>query len=209
VDGPVYLSGPMSSMPAYNFPAFHAAAERIRSRGLEVVSPAEMDEADDVQPGGRPWEEYLRRDLAALLRCKGVAVLPGWRTSKGATLEVHVATWLSMPVVWAETLEPVSETVLEEAQRLIYGDRQASYGHPLDDFTRTGRMWGAILGTDDVAPELVGLCMVAVKVSREVNHPKRDNRVDGPGYFGCVDMIHDERAKRAKAADLYVELAAD
>lgn len=95
-----------------------------------------------------------------------------------------------------DTLEPVDETVLEEAQRLIYGSRNEDYGHPLDDFARTGRIWGAILGIDDVAPELVGLCMAGVKISREVNRPKRDNRVDGPGYFGCVQMIHEERTRR-------------
>jgi hypothetical protein len=192
-----YLSGPMTGLPAFNFPAFHEAARFLRSQGHEVVSPAELDEADDVKPGMRPWAEYLRRDLAALLGCEAVAVLPGWRDSKGASLEVHVASALGMPVLDARTLEPVTETVLEEAQRLIYGDRNADYGHPLDDFTRTGRMWGAILGIPDVEAEKVGLCMVAVKISREVNHAKRDNRVDGPGYFGCVDMIHAERKRRA------------
>lgn len=39
----------------------------------------------------------------------------------------------------------MSETILQEAQRLVHGDRQGSYGHPLDDYTRTGTMWGAIL----------------------------------------------------------------
>lgn len=196
--GPIYLAGPMTGHENYNFPAFHAATRALRSKGFQVVSPAELDEADDVPPGGRSWDEYLRRDLGMLTKCRSVAVLPGWRTSKGASLEVHVATVLGMPVVDAVTLEPIEETVLEEAQRLIYGDRNADYGHPLDDFGRTGRIWGAILGIPDVAPELVGLCMVAVKVSREVNHPKRDNRVDGPGYFGCVQMIHDERARRTR-----------
>lgn len=84
-------------------------------------------------------------------------------------------------------IEP--ETILQEAQRLVHGDRGANYGHPIEDFTRTGRMWGAILGIPDVAPELVGLCMVALKMSREVHKPKRDNRVDLAGYAETVDMI--------------------
>ena len=204
MSGPIYLAGPMSGIPEFNFPAFHTAAARLRNVGFEVVSPAEANGTDTSQP----WDYYMRRDLVHLAGCKMVAVLPGWRNSKGAALEVYVATALGMPVVEADTLEPVTETVLEEAQRLIFGDRQHDYGHPLDDFTRTGRMWGAILGIPDVAPELVGLCMVAVKVSREVNHPKRDNRTDGPGYFGCVDMVHEERARRAAALSTeYVDLA--
>ena len=41
------------------------------------------------------------------------------------------------------------------------------------------------------------LIMNCVKMSREVNHPKRDNRVDGPGYWGTLDMVIDERERRA------------
>ncbi len=90
----------------------------------------------------------------------------------------------------------MTESILEEAQRLTTGDRQSDYGHPIDDFTRTGRMWGAILGIPDVTPEAVAMCMVAVKLSREVNKPKRDNRVDACGYTNCLQMVVDERERR-------------
>lgn len=86
-----YISGPMSNMPEFNFPAFHAAAATLRAEGLDVLNPAELDEADDVPPGGRPWEDYLRRDIRALMDCRGIALLPGWEKSRGACLEAHVA----------------------------------------------------------------------------------------------------------------------
>jgi hypothetical protein len=190
----------MRSIPEFNFPAFHAAAARFRAEGVEVVDPAELDEQDPFPPGTRSWVDYMRRDLRALMACNAIAVLPGWQASQGAALEVYVARALGLRVLDAMALaELPEETVLEEAQRLIFGDRQAAYGHPFDDFTRTGRIWGAILGIPDVPPELVGLCMVGVKLSREVNHPKRDNRTDGAGYLGTVDMVHAERARRALA----------
>lgn len=91
----------------------------------------------------------------------------------------------------------MSETILQEAQRLVHGDRGEAYGHPLDDFSRTAKIWSAILGVE-VTPEQVGLCMVGVKISRECNQPKRDNRVDGAGYFETVDMIHAERKRRTE-----------
>ncbi len=33
----------------------------------------------------------------------------------------------------------------KEAERLTKGDRQEAYGHPLDDYTRTGWLWTPIL----------------------------------------------------------------
>lgn len=87
------------------------------------------------------------------------------------------------------------ETILQEAQRLVHGDRQAAYGHPLDDFSRTAAMWAAILG-HPVTAEQVGLCMIAVKVSRQCNAPKRDNMTDAAGYAATVQMVVEERRKR-------------
>lgn len=89
------------------------------------------------------------------------------------------------------------ETILQEAQRLTTGDRQEAYGHPLDDFSKTAAMWSVIIGAP-VSAEQVALCMVAVKISRELNAPKRDNLVDGAGYFNCLQMLREERARRAK-----------
>lgn len=94
----------------------------------------------------------------------------------------------------------MSESILEEALRLTTGDRQSDYGHPIHDFTRTGRMWGAILGIPDVSPEKVAMCMVAVKLSRECNKPKRDNRVDACGYLNCQQMVIEEKEGQAEAS---------
>ena len=88
------------------------------------------------------------------------------------------------------------ETITAEAERLVLGPRQGSYGHPLDDFTRTGRMWGAILGVPDVPAEKVALCLAAVKLSREVNAPKRDNLVDLAGYALTASLVYEERKRR-------------
>lgn len=201
----LYLAGPMTGYPDYNYPAFHRAADRLRADGHDVVSPAELDDPSHT-PGDWTWDAYLRRDLAHLLDCGAVAVLPGWRASKGATLETQVAAALGMPVYDAGTLEPVDETTLGEADRLINGARQADYGHPFDDFTVSGRVLAAYLSAwlgyevPDVPPEIVALFMAGgVKASREIHRPKRDNRVDGPGYWGCLDMVVDERARREAA----------
>jgi hypothetical protein len=94
----------MTGYPEFNFPAFHAAAADLRRQGHEVVNPAEADY--NPEPGSEGWatgenvqqsrEWYLRRSLLLMLAkgCDGVVLLPGWRESKGARLEAHVAAEL-------------------------------------------------------------------------------------------------------------------
>ena len=36
----IYVAGPMSGLPAFNFPAFHEAAADLRACGFDVVNPA-------------------------------------------------------------------------------------------------------------------------------------------------------------------------
>jgi len=81
------------------------------------------------------------------------------------------------------------------AKSLVYGDRHESYGHPLDDFSKTAKMWSAILGVD-VTAEQVAMCMVAVKLSRQVHRQKFDNLVDSTGYVLTLHEVIQERARR-------------
>ena len=116
----VYLAGPMRGLEAHNFPAFHAATHDLRSRGYEVWSPAEREEALGFNPTrdtAKPLREYMRIDLPALLDCDMVYVLPGWRDSQGATLEVQVAEACEIPVLDYETDEVV---FLAEAEEVGY-----------------------------------------------------------------------------------------
>lgn len=96
----VYLSGPMSGIEAHNFPAFQAAAARLRALGWSVVNPAEINTDADAT-----WHECLRRDMAALAMCDVLALLPGWQASDGAHLELHVAHRLGIEIAMADALE--------------------------------------------------------------------------------------------------------
>ena len=99
---------------------------------------------------------------------------------------------------------PDKETVLQEAQRLVHGERLAAYGHPAEDYACTAALFNAIWGPNGadrlkcpLTPTDVILGMIAVKMSRESRHPKRDNRVDLAGYAGCLDMVHEKNAEVA------------
>lgn len=209
----VYIAGPMSGLPAFNFPAFDAARDRWIADGHDVVSPADLTrqmwrerfgeqfdpESTDpaISAGGDIYRDFLREDIREIVACDAIALLPGWRTSKGVAVELTVATAMKCKVYDAVTMLPLrEESALEEAQRLVHGDRGAAYGHPIDDYTRTGRMWGAILGIGDIDPRIACLMMAAVKISREVNAPKRDNRVDLAGYAECAQMVAERQEVR-------------
>lgn len=94
----IYISGPMTGLPDFNYPAFHAAAQALREAGYTVFNPAE----NGLPPDGE-WADHLRTDIKALMDCTEVATLPGWMGSDGATLEVHIARRLKMRVLSVET----------------------------------------------------------------------------------------------------------
>lgn len=98
----LYISGPMTGIPDWNFPAFNAAAEVLSEYGYDVSNPA-----GGGADSGKSWADYLKEDIRLLLDCDGVATLPGWTASRGACLEVHIARSLGMPVrAWHEWLSP-------------------------------------------------------------------------------------------------------
>ena len=100
-DAVIYLSGPMTGLPDYNYPAFNAMAAQLRRHGFTVVNPAELN-AD--RPDGAVWSDYLRRDIAALMGCTHIVLLPGWKNSRGARIEVSLAGDLGMSIHFAEAL---------------------------------------------------------------------------------------------------------
>lgn len=93
----LYVAGPMTGLPEFNFPEFHRVAAELRAAGYEVLSPAEYGETAAEQ-SSKPWTHWMRKGLQALLECEGVATLNGWQRSQGASLEIRVATTLDMPI---------------------------------------------------------------------------------------------------------------
>ena len=82
------------------------------------------------------------------------------------------------------------DSILQKAESLVKGDRGKNYGHPIVDFSRTARLWTALKDVEFSASD-VAKFMIAVKLSRETNRPKRDNRVDIAGYALTLDIVEE------------------
>lgn len=129
----VYVAGPMTGIPQFNFPAFDAAAKELRDHGWEVTSPAELDDPATratalASPDGAPgsgtandetWGDFLARDVKLLSdgdergQIDAIVVLPGWEKSRGARLETFVANRMNgKPILFYETLEEVPHAIL-------------------------------------------------------------------------------------------------
>lgn len=93
----IYISGPMTGLPDFNYPAFNAEAARLRALGYEVESPAENPQQPD-------WEGYMRQALIQMLTCDAVAFLPGWAESRGALLERYVANQVGLATIPASAI---------------------------------------------------------------------------------------------------------
>lgn len=90
----IYIAGPMSGLPEWNYPAFHDAADLLTARGFIPLNPARTDGRD----GCVSWVDFMRASLRDLADCDGVCTLTGWGESRGAALEVHIARSLDLPV---------------------------------------------------------------------------------------------------------------
>ena len=91
----LYISGPMTGLPNFNYDAFHKMAANLRKAGYEVINPAENFDGDQT----KEMSEYMRKDCSEILESDQIVVLSGWERSVGATFEVKLAEQCGIPVM--------------------------------------------------------------------------------------------------------------
>ena len=84
----VYISGAIAHHELEERKAaFRSAAEILRSEGYCPVNPFSNGLPDDAD-----WRCHMKVDIGLLLQCDAIYMLDGWWLSKGAKLELDVAT---------------------------------------------------------------------------------------------------------------------
>jgi hypothetical protein len=89
-----YLSGAITLQP--DFKDYFAKYEsELRSKGItDIFNPAATAWSKDVK-----WETCLKYDLKILVDRDCIVLLPNWKKSRGASLEVHVARELGIRII--------------------------------------------------------------------------------------------------------------
>lgn len=109
----IYIAGPMTGYPNYNFAAFDKARDKLNAEGWTVVSPADIDrengfdalKSDDPEIVTKEFmKRAMRADLDALQRVDAIYMLDGWQDSKGAMAEYHVAKWRDIETIFESAL---------------------------------------------------------------------------------------------------------
>lgn len=89
----VYIAGPMTGRPQFNYPAFHQAAAVLRAAGHVVTNPAE-----NPAPACGSWLGYMRMSVAQVADVDCVVMLSGWPRSRGARIEFLLAWLLGLAI---------------------------------------------------------------------------------------------------------------
>jgi|SRR5665213_2072265 len=103
----VYVAGPMTGIPDFNFPAFDEGRDYVV--GLEkyqVISPADVDREEkidqlDLDIHNVPeniFQLCMRRDLEIVANAHAIFLLKGWEKSRGANNELFVANTCGVEV---------------------------------------------------------------------------------------------------------------
>lgn len=99
----IYIAGPMSGYPNFNFDAFNNAANIFRAGGWEVFNPAEKESetlsAESLVNGdaalaaeqGFNFREVYTWDVNKVIEADAILMLKGWENSPGARGEHAVA----------------------------------------------------------------------------------------------------------------------
>lgn len=94
----IYVGGPMSGLPEFNYPAFFAAELSLMAKGFEVLNPARVEDENPTPGVPQDWSWYMRRTIKMLCNADGMALLPGWLNSRGTRVELRVAEAIRLDI---------------------------------------------------------------------------------------------------------------
>jgi len=105
ISGPIALGGTITDPDVLrrNIAKFTSTEALLRVSGHDPVNPTTLHGYDQVADRAngmkKEWHEFMRTDIAALVTCDGICLLPNWQLSRGARLEAHIAFDLGFALI--------------------------------------------------------------------------------------------------------------
>ena len=90
----VYIAGKVSGMENEAKLAFKIAEKELNLQGNDVINPMELEHDHD-----KTWQSYMRECISAMMKADALYLLPNWRESKGARIEVQLAHNLGIKIL--------------------------------------------------------------------------------------------------------------
>jgi len=89
----IYISGKITGIESEAPKLFALAEEGLKAKGYTVVNPITIKHDHD-----KSWNSYMKEDIKAMLDCDEVYMLKNWRESKGAIIELSIATAVGLKI---------------------------------------------------------------------------------------------------------------
>ena len=104
----VFLSGPMTGYPGYNFQRFNLAEKQLADAGIECVNPVHICKKykeEHVLADKAIFDKMITEQQEAERTCDAILLLDGWQMSKGVRLELKTALEMGMQIFLEEDLD--------------------------------------------------------------------------------------------------------
>lgn len=92
----IYLSGPMTGYPEFNYPHFNRVAGELRKMGHEVYNPAEFKYDEPTFPARKAFAEY---SAYICNEADTIVLLTGWEKSLGVSAELALAKNCGLEII--------------------------------------------------------------------------------------------------------------
>ena len=89
----IYIAGKVSGIEMEARVLFKTAEIKLLLQGHDVINPMELEHDHD-----KTWQSYMRECISAMMKADALYLLPNWRESKGARIEVQLAHNLGIKI---------------------------------------------------------------------------------------------------------------
>ena len=99
----IYVSGKITGTSDYA-DRFSAVEDRLIAEGYEVLNPVREGKWLEryLEPENPTWVQYMKYDIAIMMKADYIYMMHDWNQSKGARLEHFLARVLNYNIIYEE-----------------------------------------------------------------------------------------------------------